>query len=315
MPTLEHRTLGTTGLSVTTLCLGGGVLGGMPGVFGYDVDHDRGVATVRRALDSPINFLDTSAGYSNGESERRYGAALRAHGGLPAGYVLATKVDPDPATGAFDGAAVRKSAEASLERLGVDSFDVLHLHDPERIGFERSMESGGPVETLLDLKREGIARHLGVAGGPIDLLREFVGTGHFEVVLTHNRYTLLDRSAEPLIADATARGVGVVNAAPFGGGILAKGPDVVRTYAYRSAEDTVIDRVRTMAELCARVGVPLAAAALQFSIRDARIASTVVGLSTPERLDRTVDLATMNIPEELWPLLDAQARPEDEWLA
>lgn len=314
MPTLERRTLGTTGLPVTTLCLGGGVLGGMPGVFGYDVDREQGVATVSRALTGPINFLDTSAGYSDGESERRFGAALRANGGLPEGYVLATKVDPDPATGAFDGTAVRKSAEASLERLGVDSFEILHLHDPERIGFERSMESGGPVDALLDLRREGIARHLGVAGGPVDLLRRFVDTGHFEVVLTHNRYTLLDRSAEPLIAEATARGVGVVNAAPFGGGILAKGPSAVSTYAYRTAADDLIERVRTMEEHCARLEVPLAAAALQFSIRDARIASTVVGMSTPERLDRTVELATMPIPDALWPLLDALARPEDEWL-
>src|SRR5690606_3780691 len=140
-------------------------------------------------------------------------------------------------------------------------------------GFERAMEPGGPVETLLELRREGIAQHMGVAGGPIDLLRRFVATGAFEVVLTHNRYTLLDRSAAPLIAEAYERGLGVLNAAPFGGGLLSKGPGAVRTYAYRDAADTVLDRVRAMEQHCARFGVPLAAAALQFSIRDRRVAS------------------------------------------
>lgn len=305
MTDLQPRPLGGTSLRVTPLCLGGSGLGSMPGVFGYDVDFDRAVATIRAALDSPINFLDTSAGYSDGESERRYGAALRAHGGLPSGFVLATKVDPDPATGDFSGAQVRKSAAESMERLGLDSFQLLHLHDPERIGFDAAMAPGGPVEALIELKREGVAQHIGVAGGPVDLLTQFVETGEFEVVLTHNRYTLLDRSADSLLDAATARGVAVLNAAPFGGGILAKGPEAVHKYAYREASPELLRKVEAMQELCRADDVPLAAAALQFSMRDPRIASTVVGLSTPERLDQTVRLATWSIPEDLWSRLEA----------
>ncbi|MBM7788658.1 aldo/keto reductase [Tenggerimyces flavus] len=303
MTTLERRPLGGTGLEVTPVCLGGGVLGSMPSIFGYDVPAEQGIATVRAALESPINFLDTSAGYSDGESERRVAAALAEVGGLPEGHVLATKVDPDPETGEFDGPAVRRSAEASLERLGLERFQLLHLHDPEGIGFEAAMAPGGAVHALLALKEEGLAEHLGVAGGDIELMRQFVRTGAFEVVLTHNRFTLVDQSATPLLDEATGAGVAVLNAAPFGGGILAKGPEALRKYAYADAKPDVLERVRAMATLCAEAGVPLGAAALQFSTRDPRITSTVVGMSSPERVEQAVDWATWPIPDDLWQAL------------
>src|SRR5690606_41038418 len=90
---LDPRPLGRTGLMVTPVCIGGSPLGSMPQVFGYEVSADRGVATALRALRGPFNFLDTSANYSDGESERRIGAALAELGGVPEGFVLATKVD------------------------------------------------------------------------------------------------------------------------------------------------------------------------------------------------------------------------------
>jgi D-threo-aldose 1-dehydrogenase len=303
-PSLPLRPLGATGLEVTPVCLGCGVLGGMPGIFGYDVSADRGVATVRRALDSPVTFLDTSAGYSDGESERRVGAALRARGGLPDGYVLATKVDPDPTTRDYSGAQVHRCAAQSLQRLGLERFQLLYLHDPEVIGYDAAMAPGGPVEALVELRKSGVAAHLGVAGGPIDLLSRFVATGLFEVVLTHNRYTLVDQAAEPLLDQAAAAGVAVVNAAPFGGGILAKGPDAVAKYAYREADSGVLARVRAMRDRCTDHDVPLGAAALQYSLREPRIASTVVGVSQPARVDQTVAWATWPIPDELWQELD-----------
>jgi len=104
------------------------------------------VATVRRAFAGPINFLDTSNGYSGGESERRIGAALAEAGGLPDGFVLATKVDRDGATGDFSGDQVRRSARESLERLGLDRIQLLYLHDPEHITYEEAMAPGGPVD-------------------------------------------------------------------------------------------------------------------------------------------------------------------------
>ena len=200
-PTLSLGELGGTGLAVTPICFGTSPLASMAQLYGYAVEEERAVATVLAAFDSPVNFLDTSNGYGeDGAAERRIGAAIRRAGGLPSHVVLATKVDPDPRTGDFSGDRVRASLEESMERLGVDRIALLHLHDPERITFEEGSGPGGPVEALVDLRERGLVEHLGVAGGPVGLLQQYLDTGEFEVVLSHNRYTLarpLRRAAVP----------------------------------------------------------------------------------------------------------------------
>jgi len=174
------------------------------------------------------------------------------------------------------------------------------------------------VEQLLDavlaLQEQGVIQHLGIASGPVELTRQFLATGVFEVVLNHNRYTLVDRSAEPLIQDAYDRGVGFVNAAPYGGGILVKGPEAQPRYAYRSPSDAVLGAVHGMRRVCAAHRIPLAAAALQFSLRDRRIAATVVGVSSPERITATLDLACREIPAAVWDELAALAPGPEHWL-
>jgi D-threo-aldose 1-dehydrogenase len=314
MIAMSLRNLGRTGIRVTELCFGTSPLANIPGLYGYDVDEDRAVATVRAALDSPVRFLDTSNGYGrDGESELRIGAALREAGGLPDDYVLATKVDPRHGFSDFSGTRVYDSFQESLDRLGLDRVPLLHLHDPERIGFAASMAPGGPVEALRALKDSGRVDAIGVAGGTLSVMRELVATEVFDVALTHNRFTLLDRSADDLIDAATALGIGVLNAAPYGGGMLAKGPANVSRYAYGERGDAQSAALR-MQEACERYGVPLAAAALQFSLRDARITSTVVGVSSPERIAQTLALAEHAIPDELWAELEELTPPRSEWI-
>ena len=294
---MEYRTLGRTGLSVSAVCVGTSPLGSHAAPYGTDT----AVATIRRVFDGPFNFVDTSNEYGNGgNSERRIGHALAEAGGLPEGFVVATKVDPIVGTSDFSGDRVRRSVEESLERLGLDHLQLVYLHDPEKITFEEGTAAGGPLEALLELKDQGVIGHLGVAGGPIDLELKYLATDMFDVVISHNRYTLVDQTAEPLIRDAMARGVAFVNAAPFGGGMLVKGPDVAPNYCYRPASQAIIGRVRQMQAICEAHSVPLAAAALQFSTRDPRVSSTIVGMSEPGRVDQTASLAEWDIPEEFW---------------
>ena len=303
----SRRPLGETGLSVSPICVGCAPLGDMPETFEYGVDAERAFQTLEAVFESPINFLDTAASYGDGESERRIGAVLGKIGGLPEGIVLASKADRDLQTGDFSGEQMRRSVERSLKLLGLERLQLLYLHDPEHESFEHMMAPGGPVEVLQGLRDEGVIEHLGVAGGPIDMEIRFVETGLFEAVITHNRYTLLDRTAEPLLDVAAERGVALLNAAPYGSGILAKGPDAYPRYAYAEAPEEMVERATAMQEVCRQFSVPLAAAALQFSLKDPRIASTIVGMTRPERVGQTLDLAAQDIPEELWERLDRLA--------
>jgi len=305
--------LGTTGLEVTNLAFGASALSSMPSVYGYEVERERALETLRKALDSPVRLLDTSNGYGGGESERLIGGVLRERGGLPSGVVISTKVDPD-GSGDYSGARARRSVQESCERLGMDYLPLLSLHDPERITFEESMAPDGVVPALVRLKEEGLVGHLGVAGGPVGLMERYVRTRAFELLLVHNRFTLLDRSASSLIDECAHLGVAVLNAAPFGGGMLARGPGHEGNYAYRRAPSQLIERAHEIEKVCERYGVPLAVAALQFSMRDPRVAATVVGVTRPERVDQAIEMAAYEVPEAMWEEVSVLAAPEELWL-
>lgn len=277
----------------------------MPEAFGFSVSETRALDTLRAAFASPLTCIDTSANYGNGTSERLIGTVLREMGGVPAGWVIATKADRDMDTGDFSGEQMRRSIDGSLERLGMSRLPFVYIHDPEHTTFEHIMSRGGALDVLQDLQRQGVIGDLGISGGPIDMLIRYVDTGAFAAVETHNRYTLLNRSATPLLDVCTARGVAVTNAAVYASGLLAKGPDSGARYAYQDAPPIVVDRARRMADVCQTFGVSLAAAALHFSLRDPRVTTTVVGMTRPERVQQTVDLASLSLPDELWPRLDA----------
>lgn len=263
---------------------------------------------------SPITLIDTSNEYADGLSEKLIGDALRRRGGVPAGITIATKLDRDPDNGSFSAERMRRSLEESRERLGLDVIPLLYLHDPERITYEEAFSHDGPVRALVAMKEAGIAGRIGISGGPAPMLQHYIETGLFDAVITHNRYTLVDRSAEELISTAAARGVTVVNAAVFGGGALARWPQPVTHYAYQPAHPEVARAVAAMGNLCERHGVALAAAALQFSTRDSRIATTVVGSHTADHVQRVMQDNQTLIADSLFDELDRLAPSSEVWL-
>ena len=301
----QMKELGFTGIEVTRLCAGAAAW--------CSPDHPHGgigaaeSAALAAALFSSevVRYLDTSNNYGDGESERRIGRAIRAAGGIPAGFVLQTKADRDMATGDFSGSRMRASLDESMERLGLPHLPIVFLHDPENTTWERAMAADGPVAALVAAREEGLIGHLGLSGGPVDLLMRFLETGHFEAVITHNRYTLVDRSADPLLDLASAQGLGALNAAPYGGGMLTRWPVDRTRYAYGEAPAALIEAADEMGRLCAEAGVPFAAAALQFSTRDPRITSTIVGMRTVGDLEASIELDEVLIPDDLWAALRA----------
>lgn len=300
----EKREIGRTGLMVPAIAFGTSGLGNMPDTYGYEVAEERALATVRAILEQPDGFLDTSRNYGLGESEARVGKVVRELGGWPEGRVLSTKLDRD-ADDRLDGAAARRSFEASLDALGVDRVDILHLHDPEYAAdLSEVTGRGGAIETLMRIKEEGLATAVGLAAGRIDVMMPILRDFDFDVLITHNRLTLVNRNAEPLVALAAERGVSVLNAAPYASGALAKGAAYGR-YVYQEATEEMLAPVRRVEEICARHGVPPGAVALQFSMRHPAVTATICGVSRPERVRETLEWAAWPVPEAVWAELAA----------
>jgi D-threo-aldose 1-dehydrogenase len=256
-----------------------------------------------------ITSIDTSNVYGNSLAEGLLGDALKRAGGIPPGIFLQTKLDHRISDGDFSAKQMWRSLHESLERLGLERIPVLYLHDPEIIGFDATMASDGPAEALFRMKDEGLAEHIGISGGPVGMLQDFVETGRFDALVTHNRWTLLDRSADRLLDTASRLGMGITNAAPYGGGVLTGDSRFADTYGYRPIRPDVRNALDTARERCAEAGVSLAAAALQFSLRDPRIHSTIVGVSDLERYTETLEHARETIPDGLWTQLDEVTPP------
>lgn len=291
------RTIRTSPLTLGTSGLGRGTEPGSPG-------EDAAVEVALDLFGSGHALIDTSNNYAAGRSEAVLGVAGARLGADVAGRVV-SKVDPAPASGVFDRDRVLRSFDETTARLGVDHLPLLHLHDPYSITFEEAVGRGGAVEGLVELRESGRVGAIGVAAAPVPLMARYVATGVFDAVLIHNRLTLVDQSAAVVFADAKERGMTVFNAAPFGSGLLAKGPREGARYDYRAATPELLAWTRRAEELCAAHGVPLPAAALHFSLRSPLVDSTVVGVASPGRLAQLDALATTAVPEDLWPALAA----------
>jgi D-threo-aldose 1-dehydrogenase len=280
----------------------------MPDTYGYAVDEKRARATLDAIFDGPYAFLDTSRNYGMGRSEQRIGDAIRARGGLPKGFVISSKLDRNMDTNKFDGDRAKASLAESLEALGIQQIDILHLHDPEYASDLNDItKKGGALEALFQMKEQGLCRAVGLAAGRTDIMMPLLRDYDFDVLISHNRYTLLNRHAMPMFELAQKRGISILNAAPYASGILAQGATKQPLYAYMPASDDIKFRANAIEAACARHGVHMGAAALQFSTRTPFIASTICGVTSPERVKQTAEWANAVIPNALWKDLESIA--------
>lgn len=287
--------------AVPEICFGTSPLGSMPDTYGYEVSEEQARAALDAILDQPVSFMDSSRNYGMGRSEARIGAALKARGGLPAGAILSTKLDRDMNTRVLDAERARRSVEESLEALGLDKLHLLHLHDPEHCAsIDDITKAGGALDELFKMKEEGLVQAVGLAMGTVSLQRKILPDWEFDAIINHNRYTLLNREADEMYSEAHARGIAILNAAPFAGGVLVKGSAKTKRITYQDATEDQLAPVRAIEEICARHNMPMGAAALQFSMRDERISSTIVGVSKPERVQQMLDWAALTAPDGFW---------------
>lgn len=271
---METRLLGRTGLRVPSLAFGASSLG----QEFRSVTLDEAMRSVRVALDCGINFIDTSPFYGRGMSEVLLGVALR---GVPReSYTLCTKLGRYDLTH-FDFSAkrVRESVDVSLHRMGTDHLDILLCHDIEFVPMQQIVDETLPA--MRKLVEAGKVRFLGISGYPMKLFKFVLGQTDLDCVLSYNQYTLQNtRFADELLPLLEERGVGAMNAGPFSARLLTNAP----LPAWLKEPESVKDAARAAAALCESRGVDIAKLALQFSLSNPRIATTVAGSANPENI-------------------------------
>jgi D-threo-aldose 1-dehydrogenase len=315
---LATAQLGTSGVWVTRLMFGGAPIGGLFAA----VAEDTALATLDAAWAAGIRAFDTAPHYGVGLSELRIGRFLA---GRPRGeYVLSTKVgrllEPAGQSSGVEGAegfygtpnltrvrdysrdGVLASLEASLGRLGVGRVDVVLIHDPDDHGPEAL---DGAYPALAELRAQGVVGAIGLGMNQAEMLEWFLPRTDLDCVLVAGRYTLLDtRAATTLFPECQRRGVAVLAAGVFNSGVLAD-PGPAATYDYRPASPDVMDRARRIGAACARYGLPIGAAALQFTLRHPAVTAAVVGARSPAEIATDVQYLACDVPGALFDELAA----------
>jgi D-threo-aldose 1-dehydrogenase len=312
----QRAGLGRTGLTVTRVGLGTAPLGGL---F-TEVADDEARGVVEAAWAAGVRLFDTAPLYGHGLAERRLGAVL---GDRPRhAFTLATKVGrllragapPDPGQNfkgvppvnpvfdfSYDGAL--RSVTESLERLGLDRVDVVHIHDPDD-HFDEALRGAYPA--LDRLRREGVIGAVGAGMNQAEMLARFAREADFDCFLLAGRYTLLDQVAlRELLPLCQDRGIAVMAGGVLNSGILAD-PRPGATYDYARAGQEVLRRARRLDEICRSHGVPLKAAAIQFPLGHPAITSVLLGCRSRAELAENVRMAETEVPAALWEELKAE---------
>jgi len=196
----------------------------------------------------------------------------------------------------FSAARVTKSVDESLARLGVDHLDIIQVHDME-FGDIRQIV-GETIPALLKVKERGKARFVGITGLPLAMfvrVVERVTPGTIDTILSYCRYELNDTSLLDILPTMERHGVGVINASPLGMGLLS----LRGTPKWHPAPGEVKECCRKAAEHCRTRGSNIIKLAVQYSLGEPRIATTLVGTASPENIVSNVAWAAEPIDQQL----------------
>ena len=322
---MDHRAigkLGRTGLNVTALGFGATAIGGMYEEVSDDQAHD----TVDAAWEQGIRLFDAAPQYGLGLGEMRLGAGLAGHPRDE--YVLSTKVGrllradapPNPDDFGPDGLPFDKgtpavstvydysrdgvltSIEESLARLGKDRLDLVYVHDPDDY-VAQALATAFP--TLIELREQGVISAIGAGMNQAAALETFARETDPDVFLLAGRYTLLEQDALSVFLPlCEQRGIAVIVGGAYNSGLLAD-PNPGTHYNYLPAPQSLIERAQQLQAVCARHGVPLKAAAIQFPAAHPVVAAVLTGARRATELDENCALFDLPIPPDLWQELRA----------
>ena len=308
---LHTAEIGSTGLRVTRLGLGGATLGRLAA----PIEASAAVRTILHAHHLGIRYFDTAPFYGNGRSEVYFGEALPQISREQ--FTLSTKVgrllkpvDEPPNSQQsvqlpnlepvfdFSRDGVIRSLEESLRRLNLDSVEILFIHDPDE-HYEQALEQAFPA--LADLRSQGVVRAIGAGINQWEMAARFAREADFDCFLLAGRYTLLDQTGlEELLPICEQKGISGILGGPYNSGILASDLSDAATFDYIPAAPEILLKARRIKAVCDAHGVPLKAAALQFGLAHPAVASTIPGARSVPEVEENLEMASQPIPRALW---------------
>jgi D-threo-aldose 1-dehydrogenase len=284
------------------------------------VPETQALAVIERSWEAGIRFYDTAPLYGHGLAETRVGKVLKQKPreeftlASKVGRLLRADAPPEPGQSfrgtppvnpvfdfSYDG--VMRSVEESLERLGLERIDILHIHDPDD-HFREALD--GAYKALDRLRADGVIGAVGAGMNQAEMLTRFAREASFDCFLLAGRYTLLDQVAlKELLPVCLEKGVAIIAGGVYNSGILAD-PKPGAHYNYQAAEPALIERAQRIGAVCARHGVPIKAAAIQFPLGHPAVTCVVVGCRSVAQLDESIAMFEVEIPPAMWSDLKAE---------
>ncbi len=279
---MRYRRFGKTDWQVSEIGMGGSWFYGRPEMGLEPVSH--GVAVVERAFERGVNYFDTAPLYGKGRSEEVLGHALK---GVTEPYYLATKVGYFPEPFDYTRDSVMRGFEASLRRLQRDRVDLVQIHESEQAGWEGVFGAGRALDTLREIRDQGMATHIGLTGSDLELMvRILREADDFVSVVTYLKYDLLVQEAKKILVPAAHElDVAVILASPLHGGLLGSKRDHWRDSGRYGDAFEKQERVDSVLE---KHGLESVDTGLRYLLSDERVSIILSGVDSVAEVDRSV---------------------------
>lgn len=291
---MKYNRLGNTGMEISELSFGASSLGG---VF-HSIDPAQAIAATEAAIDGGMNFIDVSPYYGHFKAETVLGKALKGIDRKK--YYLSTKVGRYGKDGVntwdYSAKKAKESVYESMDRLGIDFIDLINVHDIEFADLNQVV--GETLPALVELREKGVVGHVGITDLQLENLKwviDRVPEGTVESVLNFCHYTLNDDKLLDYLDYFESNGIGVINASPLSMGLLSQRgvPD------WHPAPKALVEACRKATEYCNAKGYPIEKLAMQFSVSNPRIASTLFSSANPDNVRKNLAYIEKPMDEEL----------------
>jgi aryl-alcohol dehydrogenase-like predicted oxidoreductase len=281
---MKYNNLGKTGLKVSSLSFGASSLGA---VF-HEINETNAIKAVHTAVDSGMNFIDVSPYYGHYKAETVLGKALREID--RSRYYLSTKVGRYGKDGVntwdYSGRRAKESVYESMDRLNIDHIDLINVHDIEFADLNQVANETLPA--LVELREKGIVSHVGITDLQLENLQwvvDHVPEGTVEVVLNFCHHTLNDDKLVDYLDYFESHNIGVINASPLSMGLLSQRG----APAWHPAPTSLVEACKKAVAHCAYKGYPIEKLAMQFSVSNPRIATTLFSSANPDNVKKNIE--------------------------